>query len=152
MGIGDILRERWRKEYPNAEILFEIYWPNLSFESQVQINLDLKGRIASEPIIGDTRYPILVENEISKKLFVTSNLETRVERAFVNPNNKKSKDDIKEILQQREQNELKLGKQLTQNEDYDYRNPQHYHVRLDTTDKTVDQEVEFVLDTIGLIF
>ena len=145
MGIGDILRARWKEQFPNGELPFETYWPNLPFESQVKINQDLKERIAQGEIIGDTRYPIIVENEKSFKLFVTASLETRVERVYNNPENTLSKSGIRKILLAREQDELKLGKQLTHDQDYDYRDPKHCHLYLRTDRLTVEEEVGLVL-------
>lgn len=145
ISIGDTLRERWKKEYPNEEIPFDAYFRSIPETDLVRINLDLKQRVTQGGVIVDTRFPPLVENERSTKLFVKANLEVRVERAFVNQKNNLSKNEIKRILLQREQDELKRGKELV-SPHYDYRDIGNYHIQLDTSNLTIEQEIDLIIN------
>jgi cytidylate kinase len=77
-------------------------------------------------------------------LFTTANLEIRAKRALKTdkyPNN--TIDEIKEILIKREKDEVEMGKSLF-GDDYDYRDPKHYHLTLNTGILKIGEEIEII--------
>ena len=142
--MGKLWREEHKRLYPNQEISFEEYWKNTTTEDN--LNADKKAREIFEQghVIGDLRYSILCRGLPTLRVFVTADLETRAKRAFDAGNyGGKSFDEIIKILMWREKDELKKGKELY-GEGYDFRDPNNYHLILNSGVLTIDQEKDIV--------
>ncbi len=140
--IGQLFREKWKTLHPNGEIPFEAYWRSTTPEENIRVNQELRALIAKGHIIGDSRYSVYCKDLSSLLLFVTAPIEIRATRALHSEKYAgRSREEIKNILEQREQDELETGQQLFE---IDYRNPVHYHLVLNSGMLTVEQEVGLV--------
>jgi len=140
--IGGLFRNKWKQQHPNSEVPFELYWRNTSREENIRVNQELRELIARGHIIGDSRYSSYCKDLASLLIFVTAPLDVRATRVLHSEKYQgKSKEEIKTILQEREQDELRRGRDLFE---IDYRDPIHYHVVMNSGMLTVDQEVDVV--------
>ena len=137
--LGQIWRDRWRAEHPNGEISFEEYWRKTSDEENRKVNDDAREIMKCENLIVDSRYTAFYCKDLPYlRVFLDADLDIRVGRISKRDSldiNKAVK--LKETLLGREVDELKMGMKLF-NEDY--RKIRHYHLFLNTSYLTPEQE------------
>ncbi len=143
--IGGLWREKYKKEHPQNDITFEDFWSQTNKEDNIKINEEAKVLFERGSIIGESRYTMILDSSICLLVFITADMNTRVKRVHGRPEYRRmSKQELAETLERRGQDELDRGHELY-GDDYDYRNPQNYHLVIDTTHMTVEQEVKAVL-------
>lgn len=147
---GDLWREKWSGRYPNGEVTFEEFWRGTTIEENHQMNIEAVEMFKEGKGIIDTRYTLYFKDLPFLFAFITAPLDVRAKRAkdsgkYVG----KSLSDIVSILKEREQDELTFGGKLL-GEDYDYRDPKHYHLGINSGNLTVEQEVSLVTGLVGL--
>ncbi len=138
--LGQIWRDQWKEKYPQAEISFEGYWRQTSLEDNISINQKAKEIFRKGAVIGESRYSIYCDDIPSLSLFITAPLETRASRS-ADKYLDTSFFERKKILAGREKDEVERGKQIF-GEYYDYRNPQYYHLVLNSQFLQPGQEFE----------
>lgn len=139
--IGRLWREEHKKLYPKCEVSFEEYWGNTSLEDNLRMNLKAREIFAKGNIIGDTRYSIYCQDLPLLLVFVYADLDVRVKRGLESGKYKgKSLEDIKNIIKKRENDEVEMGKRLY-GKDYDYIDPKHYHLILNSGMLTIEEEM-----------
>jgi cytidylate kinase len=142
--IGDIWRERWKEFYPGNEISFEDYWKNASSKEQKSINDEARKIIGAGDAIGDFRFAICCKDLPSLFVFIRSDLNTRAERALeIEKYPGKSLKEIKNILKERELDELGWGRELF-GQEYDFRDEEHYGLILDSGKLELEDEIELI--------
>ena len=142
--IGDIWRERWKKLYPSADISFEDYWKNASFDEQREINNKARKVISKGNVVGDFRYAICCKSIPTLLIFIKPDLNVRAKRAKdINKYPNKSIEELKEILLQREKDEVNWGKKLY-GEDYDFRDEKYYNLILDSGKLSLEEELKII--------
>ena len=147
--IGQIWRERWKQKYPDEAISFEAYWRNVSVDDNRKVNEEARVTFQQGNVIGDTRYTNSCEGLPVLLVFVTADLETRARRGMQTDKYVgKSLAEIRQILLRRERDEFSMGQQLYGTR-YDYRNPHHYHLMLNSRVLTVEQEVAIVTGLVA---
>lgn len=147
--LGSLWRQQWREKYPGHEVTFEDYWRNTSREENLQINLRAKEIFRAGNTIGESRYCHYCKDILSLLIFVTAPLEIRAQRSLSGERyQEKTLGEIEDILQKREQDETEMGKELYGG-GYDYRDPQHYHLILNSSMMTVEQELAIVTSILG---
>ncbi len=105
------------------------------------MNLVAREIFAHGNIIGDTRYAIFCRDLPSLTAFVTADMNTRALRAMRSEKYRDKKfHTVRTILFAREEDEVRIGKQLVGSW-YDYRNPEHYHMVLDSGTLSLEEEV-----------
>ena len=93
-------------------------------------------------IIGDSRYAIYLRNLPVLLVFLSAGLETRASRALgLEKYKEKSVEEIKQILQQREVDEIAAGRRLY---GYDYRDSSYYHISMNTGMLTQAEEIAII--------
>lgn len=142
--VGQFWREKYKQLYPNREIPFEQYWRKTTFEENQEADRNSEEVLKKGKVIGDLRYPVYCRNLPVLLVFVTADLETRARRAVATGKyNGQPVEEIQKILFQREADEVRTGKQLY-GDAYDYRNPDNYHLVLNSGLMTVEEEVAVV--------
>jgi len=139
--IGDLWRARHKVLYPNGKVSFEEYWRGTSIEDNRKINEQARKIYAAGKIVGDTRYSIYCKDLPVLLVFITADLEVRAKRGIDTKYRGKSIEDVKQILIEREECEVKMGKELF---DFDYRDIRHYHLALNSGVFSVEEEVEII--------
>ena len=143
--LGQLWRERWAKLYPQGEVSFEEYWRTTSLQDNLAINEQAREIFARGNVIGESRYSHYCRDFPALLVFVTADLETRAVRALpILKYPSKSLSEIKNILFEREQDEVRMGKKLY-GESYDYRVSDHYDLVLNSVRLTLAQEMVLVL-------
>lgn len=143
--IGRMFREEWAKKYPNQEISFEEYWRNLS-PSEVKYQDNVATAVfAKGNVIAEGRYAIMCQSlPTMLRILVTAPLEIRAQRALALERYQgKSVEEIKAILLSREEDEVKMGKELY-GEAYDYRAADYYHFVVNSGPLSLDEEVAVI--------
>ena len=139
--IGQLFREEWKRRHPHGDVSFEAYWRDVSFDTQRDMNIQARSRAIQGNVILDTRYAICYSDLPALRVFITADIDTRTLRAL---NSEKYEGDlfqhVRTILIEQEQDEVKIGRVLFGIE-YDYRNPRHYHLVLDSGTMPLDEEV-----------
>jgi len=142
--VGSLFKERWRKLYPNQEISFEEYWKNTSLEENKLMDQETRKLFESQNLIGDFRYSIHCKDLNVLLVLATADLDIRAERASKSGKYKeKTAEEIRNILIEREQDELNTGKKLY-GPDYDLRDPKNYHIALDLGKLDTDHALQII--------
>ncbi|MEK6855092.1 MAG: cytidylate kinase family protein [Nanoarchaeota archaeon] len=143
--IGGIWRERWRIDYPRAEIPFEEYWRSTTPEENRKINVEARKIFEKGKIIGDSRYSSYYCSDLpALMIFVQADIEIRAKRMLNSKKcNGQTLEEIKMILHEREKDEVDIGKKLFNG--FDYRNFQYYHLTLDAGKMSPQEEFSHVL-------
>ncbi len=135
--VGSIFKDRWREKYPHREVSFDQYWGNCSKEENLKIDEQTRRVLEGGHIVGDFRYAILAGGIDALQVFVTADLETRARRYLGSDKNNL---EIKETLRKREEDEVRVGKELYGLE-YDYRESSQYDIVLNSARLTLEQEI-----------
>ena len=130
ISIGDMWRERWRKAYPNGDVSFESYWGSTSMEDNQNINAIAKEEFEKGEVVADSRFCQYLDSGIWLLVFLTADVSIRAQRASVDGEYKgRDVKDIERILNGREEDEVRIGKELFGT---DYRDPKFFHLVLNT--------------------
>lgn len=141
--VGDAFRNDYEKLYPTKEVRFEDWWPSLSLEYQVDLNKKLKIFFEGTPSIGDSRYVSYLDTDQCLLVMITADFETRVKRAL--KRDEYAGKEIKEVealIRKRENDEKNLGHEMY---GVEYLNPINFHLVLNSSTLTIDQEVLAIL-------
>jgi len=140
--VGDLWRAKWKQKYPDNELQFEEYWRTTSTQENLQTDADFREIIVKGKVIGDGRYAINLRDLPALLIFLSADLETRAARVFgMEKYKNKSVDDIKQILRQREVDEVALGRRLY---NYDYRDSSYYDLVVNTKALSVADEIAII--------
>ncbi len=149
--IGGLWREKWRTKFPTEEEQqknpFPEYWASQPLEAQKAMNEKARKVVALGTVIGDFRYSICCKGLPALFVFVTADLEVRVQRALLLPANKgKTQEQMKAELLKRETEEVAVGKEqfAGKYENYDYRNPENYNTILNSGLLPIKEEVSTI--------
>ena len=153
--IGGKFREKLKELQETGQVSRDItikeYWPTVSDEEQIKVNRDLLELVNKGNIIADTRYAQYLKQTTAKPffLFLTADVSRRAHRSQFTENEDymgKTIKEIKEILLQREKDEVDIGQRIF---GFDYRNPEDYNLILNNTIVPVEKEVGIVLRALG---
>jgi len=137
---------QWRKKYgelyPDHRITFEEYWRNIPVDEKIKFNDSVDEVYSEGKVVGDSRYPVNLRKLPLLLIFMTADLETRAARALaLGKYGAADIDGIKSILSARENDEIKTGFDLF---NYDYRDPNYYHLVLNSAKLSIDQEAKAI--------
>jgi guanylate kinase len=144
---GDLLRQRHAKLTADGKFKdsFADYLAHGLTDSEILVlNDEARELVKKGNCLLDSRY--VVENckdTNSLLVFLTAPLETRTTRRAKDGN---ESDKIRTELQRRSHWEYETGQRLYK---YDYRDLSNYHLVLDTSKLTIEQEVEAVIRMLG---
>jgi len=140
--VGDLWRSRWRQVCPDQEVSFEEFWRTTATKDLEQVNIDFAKAIIKGNIIGDSRYAIYLRNLPVLLVFLSADLETRASRAVgLEKYKDKSIEEVKQIIQQREVDEIAAGRRLY---NYDYRDSCYYHISINTGMLSQEEEIAII--------
>jgi len=142
---------QWRKKYEelcqDQEITFEEYWRGIPLDEKRRFANEVDQVYAKGNVIGDSRYAINLRTFPLLLVFVTADLETRAARALaLGKYGESDLENIKSILTGRERDETEAGFGLF---DYDYRDPNFYHLVINSTKLTINEEAAIVESIVG---
>ncbi len=144
---GGILREMHASQYPNNEVTFEKWYDGKKGKELEPLNQEVKRRFESGNIIGDSRFVASLDPEKCIFVFLDADVKIKAERVITDPKRPeyfgKPLEEVIGILTMREGSELRIGKELY-GLDYDYRDPSHYHLVLNSGRLTIQQEFEAI--------
>jgi len=146
--IGGLWRGQWKSIYKTDEEQqenpFPQWWAGQPLEAQQEMNRKAREVIAQGNVIGDFRYSVCCEGLPALFVFVTADLEVRVQRALLLQVNKdKTTKQIRGELLNRETEEIRIGKQQF-GDGYDYRNLEQYNVVVNSGLLSLEQETAIV--------
>jgi len=136
---GGLWRAKWSKIYPNQEIPFDDYWKTTSAQENLKIDRDFRNIAIRGRVVGDVRYTINLLNLPVLLVFLSADIDARVQRAL---GTEKYKDmqaaEIRKILLKREVDEAATSQRLY---DYDYRDSSYYHLSINTAMLSRDEGI-----------
>ncbi len=145
--IGDTWRAMWKEKYPDASISFETYIEGLTREDDSQMNVRMRENFSKENIIGDARYAVGYKDLPALFVFVTASLDVRAQRALnTTKYSGKSIQEVKGILLEREEHEVKVCKDLF---GADYRDSSHYHIAVNSGIMSLEDEVKVITSLVA---
>jgi cytidylate kinase len=140
--VGDLWRAQWAQKFPNKEVAFEEFWRTTATKDLEQVNIDFAKVAIKGGVVGDSRYAIYLRNLPILLVFLSADLETRATRAYgLEKYKDKSMEEIKQILQQREVDEIAAGRRLY---NFDYRDSSYYHVSINTGMLSQEEEIAII--------
>lgn len=146
--VGDLWRAQWVEKYPGKEISFEEFWRTSATKDLERVNIDFAKAVIKGDIIGDSRYAIYLRNLPVLLVFLSADLETRATRALgLEKYQDKSIEEIKQIIQQREVDEIAAGRRLYS---YDYRDSFYYHISINTSMLSQEEEIAIIRSLLPL--
>ena len=141
-GVGDLFRERWAALPEEGKPPFPEWWKSRPRGEQLQVNKDLLELVRREKVIADTRFAKYLDGNGGLTLFLTAPLNVRAQRAYdLGDYPGKSIDEISKLLDGREKTEFNIGMDLF---GFDYRDPNHYDLVINSSRLSVEQEIEQV--------
>ena len=139
---GNLWRKRWEVTYPDSKVSFEEYWRSVSMNEKMRFAAEVDETYVKGKVIGDSRFTINLRQASLLLVFVTADLDTRAARALsLGKYGSATLEEIKSILAGREQDELRTGQELF---GYDYRDPNYYHLVINSANLTIDEEAAVV--------
>jgi cytidylate kinase len=140
--IGGVFRARYKIAHPTEDITFEKYWDReVSDEENMQANIGTRKLMEIKDLVVDARYAAFGCKDLPYlKIFLKARLDVRVERA-IKRGDSRSKEELKDILMDRECDEFFTGMKLFKE---DYRDPKHYDLVLDNSNLTIEQEFNHI--------
>jgi cytidylate kinase len=146
--IGKMLRAEHLKEYPNNEVSFYHWWSNLDINYQRKIAEGPNPALKKGGVVLDTRYVAPLDKEGSLLIFVTADINTRIEMVMRRGDYAgEPVTEIKSRLEQREANELRIGMELFNGTDY--RDPNLYHLVINSGTLSIQDELKVVKSIFG---
>ncbi len=141
--LGGLWREKYAQQYPKGEISFAEFWSKTSIEDNRVMNTQAKVLFEAGSVIGDSRFTFYLDPSKCLLVLLQADINIRVERALSREEYKgMSEEEIKQNLERREADEVKMGKELF---DKDFRDYKGYHIVLNSGLMTVEQELDAVL-------
>jgi cytidylate kinase len=150
---GTILREKHKLLYPDNSVSFEDWYGTQNGQTVKELNDEIKVIFESGAVVGESRF--IGHLDASKCLFVyvDADITIKAERLSKDQNRRdyygKSTEEIAQILKRRTLDEIKVGQELAQlygiGGAYDYRDPKHYNLYIDSGVTTLEEEVTQVL-------
>ena len=145
---GDLWRRKYNRKYPDKGRTFEEFWKSQSKKEQQKIDKKIRHAIEQGNIIGEFRYATICNGLSALLVFLNPSLDIRAERALkIKKYDVETLQKVKKILLQREQDELKIGREL-HGQDYDFRNLDNYDLILDTGKLSIKEEVEKIAELL----
>jgi len=145
--IGGLWRDEWARRYQNAELTFEDYLNTITLEEDRAMDDRAHEMLAKGGIIGDMWHGRIGEGLPILRVFITAPLEIRAERGMKTDKKEikgKSLEEIKGLLNEREERQLGVAKKLY-GTSYDYRDSSGYHITLNSGLLTVEEKISTVL-------
>lgn len=132
-------RERYKKEHPDGDIIFEEYLRSRPDREQREANINLKHYAHDLGYIIDTEYASMFDMNRCLVIYLRAPLEVRAERVANRPEYLgKTTNEIKAILTRRQVDEVAVGIKLF---GVDYRSRNLYHLILDSSLLTPEEEL-----------
>lgn len=137
--IGDLWRAKHKGLYPNGEVSFEEYWAKTTKEDNIEINRKAREVLERGNIIGDMRFAAYYKDLPILLVFIKADLDIRAKRGIDSGKYKgKSIERVNQILLEREELEVKLGKELF---GIDYKDLSNYHLVLDSGVLSIEDQI-----------
>lgn len=148
-GIGDLFRARHIKIYPNNEVSFPEYLKTLTLADHKRINDEIRELLKKGGVFVGVRHDCIADGIGGVlKIFLTADIDTRVQRALgTKKYEQKTPDEIRRDLEWREEYECSFARSLY-SKTYDYRNPEQYHLVINSTLLELDQKVGVILSLL----
>ncbi len=149
VGIGDLFRARHSEHYPHNEVSFQDYLKTLTIEDHKKVNEEIRELLKKGGIFVGVRHDCIADGiDGVLKIFLTADIETRVNRAVGTKKYiQKRADEIRRDLEWREEYECSFAKRLY-GDSYDYRNPQNYHLVINSTKLELPEKIKIVLSLL----
>lgn len=142
ISVGHLWRELWQKRYPNGEISFESFWVQTTDEENREMDKDIGGIIKQGHVVADLRYAFLHRDPKTLIVFTHCDINVKVNRALEkNAYPGKNLEQVKQIIEQREKDEVDRSKTLYGE---DYREPKNYDIKFDTTNSPPEEAINIV--------
>ncbi len=149
VGIGDLFRARHSEKYQRNEVSFQDYLKTLTSEDHKKVNEEIRELLKKEGVFVGVRHDCIADGiDGVLKIFLTADIETRIKRAIdTKKYTQKTPDEIRRDLEWREEYECSFAKRLY-GDSYDYRNPQNYHLVINSTKLELPEKVKVVLSLL----
>jgi len=150
---GTILREKHKVLYPDGAVSFEDWYGTQNGKSVKTLNDEIKTIFESGKVVGESRFVGHFDAPKCLFVYVDAAIAIKAERLSKDKNRSdyygKSVEEVSQILKRRTLDETKVAEELAQlygiGSTYDYKDPKHYHLYLNSGILSLEEEVEKVL-------
>lgn len=146
LSLGGMWRERWERLYPNGEVPFDVFWKGTTIAENRKMNVEAKRIFEKGRIVADSRFVSYLSAKKCLLVYMTASLEARAKRSSIGEYRGKSMTEITRLLLKRERDEVIMGKKLFKT---DYRDPEQFHLILNSERLTPEQEFAIVRKVMG---
>jgi cytidylate kinase len=142
ISVGHLWRDLWKQRYPNGEISFEEFWVKTTDEENLEMDKRIGEVIKQGHYIADLRYGFLHRDPKILIVFTFCDINVKVNRALEkNAYPGKGFEEIKQIIEQREKDEVDRSLKLY---GQDYRDPKNYDIKFDTTNSPPEEALNII--------
>lgn len=137
--VGDIWKRKWKERHPDDKMAFEAFWQGTSEEENAAEDKKARETFERGGVVGDARYCAIFGGDVGLRVFITAEIDIRLERAFsVERYKGMDPQEMRDTLRIREADESVLGLRLYSK---DFREPGHYHIVLNSGMLSLEEEV-----------
>jgi len=141
---GQLWRDDWKRLHTDGKVSFEEFWQGTTIEDNLKMDRRTRSVFEKGHVIGDVRYSIHCKDLPALLVLVVADLDIRARRGLNTDRYKgKSFEEVRQILVEREKDEVKVGQDMY-GTDYDYRDPKHYHLTLNSGLLTTAEEASII--------
>jgi cytidylate kinase len=147
--IGQMWRDKWKKLFPRGEVSLLDWWNATTPEENRQVDYEYREIVAKGNVVGDGMHCRFLDGLPCLKVFVTSDVKSRTERAMsTGKYDGKTAEEIENELLEREESHRRMMKAIY-GDDYEYDDPKNYDLVLDSGKLSADEEVEAVMKELS---
>lgn len=155
---GGILRDKHRGLFPEGAPSFEDWYGSLIGEDVRVLNDHIKNVFEAGGVVGESRFVGHLDPKKCIFVYVSAPLSKRAARLAKDPKRPeyfgRPVDEIAAILLRRREDEARVAEELSRyiyklGPSYDYTDPRHYHLVLDSGEMTIEEEAMAVETLMG---
>lgn len=141
--VGDMWRDIWKETVPDGETSFPNFMNMTSDNDNIAMDKKAHDILVRGKVVADLRHGFLHRDPQVLIVFTKCDTDVRVKRALeINKYPGKNFSQVKEILEQRERDEVDRCRRLYGK---DYRDPENYDIEFDTTSSPPEVALERIL-------
>jgi cytidylate kinase len=143
---GALWRERWHHKYPDEEVTFEDFWSKTTLQDNIEANEAMMEMSRKGKVVIDCRYVTAFDKKECLLVFLDADIETRAARLVENGRYKEWIEKVKDILNKREEDEVRMGKLVWPG--YDFRNRLDYHLCINSELLSIEEEIGVIMELV----
>jgi cytidylate kinase len=144
---GEFWKAAWRAKHPDGKVTFEEFWRSTTLQDNIEANNAMVEMARKGNVVIDCRFPAVFDSSTCLLVYLDASLETRAARMLANGRYKESLEEVKTILNSREEDEVLAGNSIQPG--YDFRKPSNYHLCINSDMLSIEAEIEIIMRIVA---